>query len=162
MLQDHPFYGWKLLIALAAIVSINMGMNYAAAGVIIWPMARDLELTRSTPGLGSTVFLLCFGLTAPLVARAVNSRGARVSLCIGSILVALGSFLLGSWASRGWHFVVCYGFLLGTGCAYGAMIPAQTCVTLWFEKRRAIALSLGRPRRLDLGTAAHPHDRIPA
>lgn len=142
MVQNRPFYGWKLLAALAAIVSINMGMNYAAAGVIIAPMAKDLAVSRGTLGLGSTVFLLCFGLMAPLVARAVNSLGARVSLCIGSLFVALGSILLATCASRGWHFVVCYGFFLGTGCSFGAMIPAQSCVTLWFEKRRAMALAL--------------------
>jgi cyanate permease len=142
MPESRSFYGWKLLAALAVIVSINMGMNYAAAGVIIAPMAKDLGLSRGTLGLGSTVFLLCFGLTAPLVARAVNSLGARVSLCIGSLLVALGSILLATVARQGWHFVVCYGLLLGTGCAFGAMIPAQSCVTIWFEKRRAIALAL--------------------
>jgi cyanate permease len=142
MPERHPFYGWKLLAALAAIVSINMGMNYAAAGVIIAPMAKDLGLGRGTLGFGSTLFLLCFGLTAPLVARAVNSFGARMSLCIGSLMVALGSILLATVARQGWHFVVCYGFFLGTGCAFGAMIPAQSCVTIWFEKRRAMALAL--------------------
>jgi sugar phosphate permease len=142
MPKSRPFYGWKLLAALAVIVSINMGMNYAAAEVIIAPMAKDLGLSRGALGFGSTVFLLCFGLTAPLVARAVNSIGAQVSLCIGSFLVALGSILLATVVNQGSHFVVCYGFLLSTGCAFGAMIPAQSCVTVWFEKRRAMALAL--------------------
>jgi MFS family permease len=72
----------------------------------------------------------------------VNSFGARATLCTGSLLVALGSLLLATFARQGWHFVVGYGFLLGTGCSFGSMVAAQSCATLWFEKRRAMALAL--------------------
>ncbi len=142
MQQNRTFYGWKLLTALAAIVSINVGMTYVAAAVVNAPMARDLEMSRGTLGLGSTVFLLCLGLSAPLVARSVNSLGSRATLCIGSLLVALGSILLASCVSRGWQFVLCYGLLLGAGCGFGGIAPAHSCATLWFEKRRAMALAL--------------------
>jgi MFS family permease len=142
MLQNRPFYGWKLLTALAAIVSINVGMTYVAAAVVNAPMARDLEMSRGTLGLGSTVFLLCLGLSAPLVARSVNALGSRATLCVGSLLIALGSILLASCVSRGWQFVLGYGLLLGAGCGFGGMAPAHSCATLWFEKRRAMALAL--------------------
>jgi sugar phosphate permease len=142
MVQKRPFYGWKLLAALAAVVSINQGMTYVGAAVINAPMAKDLGLSRGTLGLGSTVFLLCLGLTAPLVARTVNSFGARATLCLGSLLVALGALLLATCASRGWHFIIFYGVLLGTGDVFGGMVAAQSCATLWFEKRRATAFAL--------------------
>jgi MFS family permease len=142
MAENRPFYGWKLLAALAVLTAINQGGTYLGAAVINAPMAKDLGLNRSTLGLGSTVFVLCIALSAPLVARMVNSLGARTTMCTGSLLVALGSILLATVATRGWHFVVCYGILLGAGCNFGAMIPAQSCATLWFEKRRAMALAL--------------------
>jgi MFS family permease len=142
MVQKNPFYGWKLLAALAAVVAVNQGATYLGASVINAPMAKDLGMSRGTLGLGSTVFVLCIALLAPLVARAVNSFGTRATMCIGSLLVALGSILLATCVTRGWHFVVCYGFLLGTGCGFGSMVPAQSCATLWFEKRRAMALAL--------------------
>jgi len=142
MVQNRPFYGWKLLTALAGIAAINQGGTYLGAAVINAPMAKDLGLSRGTLGLGSTVFVLCIALTAPLVARMVNSFGARTTLSTGSSLVALGSILLATWASRGWHFVLGYGFLLGAGCSFGSMVAAQSCATLWFEKRRAMALAL--------------------
>jgi sugar phosphate permease len=58
------------------------------------------------------------------------------------LLVALGAILLATCASKGWHLVVCYGFLLGSGDVFGGMIPAQSCATLWFEKRRAMTFAL--------------------
>jgi MFS family permease len=141
MAQSRTFYGWKLLAALAAIASVNQGVTYLGAAVINAPMAKDLGISRGTLGLGSTVFVLCIALTAPLAARMVNLYGARTTLCTGSLFVALGSILL-AYASQGWQFVVGYGFLLGAGCSFGSMVPAQSCATLWFEKRRAMALSL--------------------
>ena len=142
VITNRPFYGWKLLAALAAIAAINQGVTYLGASVINAPMAKDLGISRGTLGLGSTVFVLCIALTAPLAARMVNSFGARTTLCTGSSLVALGSILLATFASRGWHFVLGYGFLLGMGCSFGSMVPAQSCAALWFEKRRAMAFSL--------------------
>src|ERR1700753_2680700 len=108
MVQDRPFYGWWLLAALAFIVSVNQGATYVGAAVISAPMAKDLGLNRGTLGLGSTVFLLCLGLAAPLVGGMVNAFGARVTLYVGSLLVALGAFLLAACATRGWQFVLFY------------------------------------------------------
>ncbi|SEF79208.1 Major Facilitator Superfamily protein [Bryocella elongata] len=142
MLRVSSFYGWRLLAALAAIASVNQGMTYLGAGVINAPMARNLGLSRGILGLGSTFFVLCIGLSAPLVGGLVNAFGSRLCLVFGSLLVALGAILLATGASQGWHFVVCYGLLLGMGCGFGSMIPAQSCASLWFERRRATALGL--------------------
>jgi sugar phosphate permease len=142
MTEARKFFGWKLLIALSTIVSVNLGVAYVGASVINAPMAKDLGLSRGTLGLGSTVFVLCVGLGAPLVARVINSMGARRSLFIGSLLVATGAFLLAVWVSEGWQYVLTYGVLLGLGTAFGALIPAQTCASTWFERRRALALAL--------------------
>lgn len=136
------FYGWKVLGALAFIVSVNLGVTVVGAVVINAPMIRDLHLSRGTLGLGSTVFIICNGLGSPLAAHVVNTWGTRLSLCMGSLLVAFGALLLGSFVSQGWQYVLAYGVLLGLGCSFGALIPAQSCATAWFERRRVLALSL--------------------
>ena len=119
-----------------------MGVAYVGAGVINASMMKELGLSRGTLGLGSTVFVLVVGLAAPFVARVINRIGARLTLCLGSLLSALGAALLALWVSRGWEYVFAYGVLLGTGCAFGALIPAQTCASSWFERKRALALAL--------------------
>jgi predicted MFS family arabinose efflux permease len=142
MTNSRKFYGWKLLIALSSIVSVNLGVTFVGAGVINAPMATDLHLTRGTLGLGTTFFILATGFAAPLVARVIGAVGVRLTLCIGSLLVALGAILLATWVSQGWHFVVVYGLIIGLGSCFGSLIPAQTCATTWFEKRRVLALAL--------------------
>jgi MFS family permease len=142
MTGARNFYGWKLLIALCIIVSINLGVAFVGAAVINAPMAKDLHLGRSTLGLGTTFFILATGFAAPLVARTINAVGARITLCIGSSLVALGALLLATWVNQGWQFVLAYGVIIGMGSGFGSLIAAQTCATTWFEKRRVLALSL--------------------
>jgi MFS family permease len=136
------FYGWRVLGALAFIVSVNLGVTVVGAVVINAPMMRDLHLSRGTLGLGSTMFVICNGLGSPLAARVVNTWGTRVSLLMGSLLVAFGALLLASCVSQGWQYVLAYGVLLGLGCSFGALIPAQSCAAAWFERRRVLALSL--------------------
>jgi sugar phosphate permease len=142
MTQARNFYGWKLLVSLSAIVSVNLGVAYVGAGVVIAQMTKELGLSRGTLGLGSTAFVLAVGLAAPLVARLIDALGVRRTLCFGSLLTATGALLLATWVSEGWQYVLAYGVLLGMGCAFGALIPAQTCASTWFEKKRALALAL--------------------
>ena len=142
MTAARSFYGWKLLFALAFIVSVNLGVTFVGAAVVNAQMAADLHLTRRILGLGSTVFILANGLAAPLVARVINTLGVRLTLTIGSLWVALGAILLAVWVNQGWQFVLAYGLLLGLGCGFGALIPAQTCASMWFERKRALALAL--------------------
>jgi len=142
MPEARNFYGWKLLAALSAIVSVNLGFTYVGASVTNAAMAKELNLSRSMLGAGGMAFVLAVGLAAPLAARAVNALGSRITLCLGSSLVGLAALLLGAWVGVGWQYVVCYGLLMGAGCAIGSMIPAQTCASMWFERRRALALAL--------------------
>jgi cyanate permease len=119
MAEARSFYGWKLLVALSALVSVNMGIAYVGAGVVNAPMANELGLSRSTLGLGSTVFVLVVGLAAPLVARFISLIGPRRTLCFGSCLSALAALLLAVWVDEGWQYVLAYGGILGVGCAFG-------------------------------------------
>jgi len=142
MTEARSFYGWRLLTALAAVVAVNLGVTFVGAAVINAPMAKDLQLSRGTLGLGTTVYILVNGLASPLAARIINALGVRLTLCVGSAFTALGALLLATWVNQGWQFVTAYGLLLGLGCAFGALIPAQTCATEWFERRRVLALAL--------------------
>jgi MFS family permease len=142
MTNARTFYGWKLVAVLSAAVSVNVGTAYVGAGVINASMAKDLHLTRGMLGLGSTIFVLVMGLASPVAARIVNSVGARMTLCAGSLITAMGSLLLALWVSQGWQYVLVYGGVVGIGSSFGALIPAQACASIWFKNKRALAMSL--------------------
>jgi MFS family permease len=142
MTNVRAFYGWKLIAVLSAAVSVNLGTAYVGAGVVNAAMAKDLHLTRGMLGLGSTILVLVMGLASPIAARIVNAAGARITLCAGSLMTALGSLLLALWVSNAWQYVVVYGGIVGIGASFGALIPAQACTSMWFKNKRGLAMSL--------------------
>ncbi|MFT4265613.1 MAG: MFS transporter [Xenophilus sp.] len=136
------FYGWFLVWVLAAIVGINFGFCYTGASVTNASMAAEMGLSRSMLGLGFTAFVLMVGCSAPVSARLVNRYGPRRTLALGSMLVALGALLLTLVVDSGWRYVAVYGGVVAMGSGLGALIPAQSCVTNWFIKRRGIGLAI--------------------
>lgn len=142
MTDVRAFYGWKLVAVLCLVTACDVGAPQYGAGVINPVMMKDLGLDRSTLGLGFTVFVLVAGFSAPIAAKFVASIGARLTLVAGSLLVALGALVMASWATLGWHYVITFGILVGTGCGWVATVPTQACIAVWFTKKRAFAMSV--------------------
>lgn len=143
LLKSGPrFYGWFLVSILACIVGINFGFCYTGASVTNASMAAEMGLSRSMLGLGFTAFVLMVGFSAPVSARLVNRHGPRFTLALGSALVAVGALLLTIVVNGGWSYVAVYGGVVALGSGLGALIPAQSCVTNWFVRRRGIGLAI--------------------
>ena len=142
MTPRPTFYGWFLLIVLAAIVGINFGFCFTGASVTNSSMAAEMGLSRSMLGLGFTAFVLMVGCSAPVSAKLVGRYGPRKTLAIGSLLVAVGAILLTMVVDSGWSYVAVYGGVVALGSGLGALIPAQACVTNWFVKRRSFGLAV--------------------
>ena len=142
MSARRPFYGWLLVVVLAAIVGINFGFCYTGASVTNAAMATEMELTRGMLGLGFTAFVLMVGCSAPVSARLVARYGPRRTLAAGSALVAVGALLLTIVVDSGWSYIAVYGGVVAMGSGLGALIPAQSCVANWFVKRRSFGLAI--------------------
>lgn len=136
------FYGWFLVVVLAAIVGINFGFCYTGASVTNASMAAEMGLSRGMLGLGFTAFVLMVGCSAPVSARLVHRYGPRRTLALGSGLVAIGALLLTLVVDSGWSYVAVYGGVVALGSGLGALIPAQSCVANWFVKRRSFGLAI--------------------
>lgn len=142
MVDANRFYGWRVVAALWVIIFINLGFSNYGGGMINAVMANDLHFDRSILGLGFTAMTLGQGLAAPGVAWGVNRIGSRLTICFGSMVVALGAFLLAYMVTQPWHYVLAFGVTAGLGCGLGAHLPAQACIALWFERKRGVALSI--------------------
>lgn len=140
--METKFSGWKVAAALWLIIFVNLAFTSYGAGVIGAFMLGDLKIGRSVLGLGFTVLALSQGLAAPLVACAVNRIGARLTLTYGSLSLASAAFALAYFSSAGWHYVVAFGVGIGISIAFSTLIPVQTCVAMWFSKKRGLALAV--------------------
>ena len=141
MMDRTRFYGWKLLAVLWLILVINMAFPSYGAGLMNTYMATELHFSRSALGFFFALFQW-MGVLGPLVAVCVNRKGVRFTATVGCLLIAVGAFLMSSFVRSQWQVEVAFGIVVGLGVITGGMVTTQAGVGRWFEKRKALAISL--------------------
>jgi MFS family permease len=142
MVQPARFYGWKLLAVLWIISVVDLAFPYYGGGLIGAYMARDLHLSRSSLGLSYGIFQWMTALPSPLVAICINKKGVRFTQFLGSIMVCLGALLMACFVRSGLQVDIVFGVVVGTGLLTAGMVTPQIAAGRWFEKRKALAISL--------------------
>jgi MFS family permease len=119
----------------AAVVALGItqitawGTSYYCLGVLAGPISHDTGWSRGFVFLGFTVALLAMGLVSNAVGRAIDRRGGRAVMTLGTVLVSIGLFALAHVRSEALYLVV-WAFL-GVGmrlCLYDAAFAAQVQV----------------------------------
>ncbi|NCB42401.1 MAG: MFS transporter [Clostridia bacterium] len=141
-MKEKRFYGWTLVGVFSLVYFLNTSFPMYGAGVINSYMAQSLNMSRSVLGLGVTVFSLTYGLLSPITAFSVNKLGVRLTLSIGATIMSFGALIMSFAVKDATSYIVTYGCVMGFGFGLGAMIPMQSGITLWFRKKKALALSI--------------------
>jgi MFS family permease len=141
-LSKADFYGWKLLAVFWLVLFVNLAFPAYGTGVINTYMAAALHVDRKMMGLPYSVYMLMSGLPAPLVALAVNRKGVRFTVLVGTGLIMAGSLLMAMFVAGILGAALAFGVLVGGGVATGGALATQTGVTYWFVRRRALALAI--------------------
>ena len=139
---EQPFYGWKLVGFFFMIYFFNASFPYYGGTIINAFMAEDLGMDRSTLGLGFSVYVLALGLSGPLIGILINKIGIRASLVLGGAAIIIGSLLMSFVTTTVWQYVLFFGVIVGVGGSVGSIYPVQTGITLWFRRRKAMAMSI--------------------
>ena len=101
------------------------GTSYYCLGVLAGPISQDTGWSRGFVFLGFTVALLTMGLVSTSVGRAIDRRGARGVMTLGTVIVSAGLFALAHVRSEPAYLAV--WALLGLGmrlCLYDAAFAA--------------------------------------
>lgn len=142
MAQNDTFYGWKLVAVLWLIYCITAAFPIYGGTVITADMVGKVGFNRSILGLGFSLLMMMGGIPAPLVARAINYKGIRHSIITGTIIIAFACALLATMVKQTATYVMVYGIIMGIGFCYASTLPVQTGITLWFHKKRALAMGI--------------------
>jgi MFS family permease len=132
-------YGWVIVAAGALMTCVAIGAMFSLA-VYLTPMAAATGWSRAGISSAMSLNFLAMGV-AGFAWGAVSDRfGPRIVVLSGAVLLGLGQ-LLASRAGSLLQFQLGYGILVGVaGGAFFA--PLMATVTTWFEKNRALAVSL--------------------
>lgn len=140
--MKQPFYGWKLIAAVWAILAFTSGFTVYGGSVINTNMINAMQLDRKSLGIIGGSFALCMGLFSPLVGIIVNKWGAKKAFTAGSLIVLLGAVALATIIDSVIGAAIAYGFAVGCGTTLCGIVPAQTVVGFWFRKKVALALTI--------------------
>ncbi|MEY2880194.1 MAG: hypothetical protein RLZZ15_2574 [Verrucomicrobiota bacterium] len=131
---------WRGVAALAVAEMVAWGVLVYAFGVLLPAMEADLGIGRSALTAVFSGALVASGLTAPLIARALDRWGARRVMTTGAAAAVL---LLVAW-SRAETLAGCVIVWLALGGAHAAVLydPAFVAATRWCadvrERTRAL------------------------
>jgi MFS family permease len=132
-------YGW-ILVALGGLMGcVAVGAMFSLA-VFLEPMSVETGWGRTGISFAMTLNFLAMGLGSFGWGLASDQWGARVVVLIGSAVLGL-ALVLASRAETLAQFQFTYGVLVGAATA-SFFAPMIATVTGWFDKHRALAVSL--------------------
>jgi len=137
--QGEQRYGWVVVGAGAFLTCVAMGAAFSLP-VFLAPITEATGWSRTGVSGAMTIVFLSMGL-AGFASGVLSDRfGARIVVLAGGMLLTLG-LLLASRATSLLEFQLAYGVLVGTA-AGSFFAPLMATVAAWFDRRRALAVSL--------------------
>ncbi|MFJ5552259.1 MFS transporter [Streptomyces sp. NPDC093225] len=125
-------------VAAVTFVTIVGAAAFASLpGLLIEPLHTEFDWSRGTIGLGVSVNLALYGLTAPFAAALMDRFGIRRVVAVALTVIAAGS-LLTVWMTAAWQLVLYWGVLVGLGSGSMALAFAATVTNRWFTARRGL------------------------
>ncbi len=129
----------RLLVTLALMMIGASGMYVVP--VVLSSVQAEFGVARADASLPYTLQMIGFGIGGVLMGKLADRFGVMVPLLMGAVCLGLG-FIAASFASNIWMFAIAHGLLiglLGSSCTFAPLI-ADT--SLWFVRRRGIAVAV--------------------
>jgi MFS family permease len=135
---DSPYAWTRLWIALALMTIGGSGM-YSMA-VVLPPLQAEFGIARGDASLPFTLTMIGFGFGGILMGKLSDRFGVIVPVMIGSVCLGLG-FIAASFVQNLFQFTAIHGLLIGVGTS-GTFVPLVADITLWFTRRRGVAVAI--------------------
>ncbi len=133
-------YAWMRLIVTLALMTIGSGGMYVVS-VVLPSVQAEFGVARADASLPYTAMMIGFGVGGILMGRLADRFGVMVPVLIGAAGLATGFWAAGSASSIGW-FSVAHGVLIGLLGSSATFAPLVADTSLWFERRRGIAVAV--------------------
>lgn len=136
---DSPQAWWRLAIVLL-LMTIGSGAMYVIA-VVLPAVQAEFGAARADASLPYTLMMVGFGLGGIALGRLADRVGVMWVVLIGA--AGLGSgFVLAGLAPNLITFALLHGVLLGALGSAATFAPLVADTSLWFERRRGIAVAI--------------------
>ena len=132
-------YAWARLVASLMLMTIS-GVGMYAVAVALPAVQAEFGISRSGASLPYAATLIGFGLGGILMGRLSDRFGVMVPVLIGGVCLGLGFAAAGASSGLG-QFALAQLMigLLGTSSAFA---PLVADASMWFTRRRGIAVAI--------------------
>jgi MFS family permease len=134
------YYGWVIVLTLAATETVSWGILSYGFGVLLVPIEREFGWSRAATAGAFSLAILISGVAGLPVGRWVDRHGPRWLMTGGSLLAVAGLLALARVESLPAYYAV--WALLGVAMAATLYEPAFVAVAAWFVRRRGRALAV--------------------
>ena len=131
---------WLRLLVTVALMTIGGGGMYAAI-VVLPAVQTEFGVARADASLPYTLTMIGFGFGGILLGRLADRFGVIVPVLIGTACVSAGFVIAGNAQSL-WGFTIAQSVLMGALGSAATFSPLVADASLWFERRRGIAVAI--------------------
>jgi MFS family permease len=128
------------LVAALALMTIGSSGMYVVA-VVLPAVQQEFGVARADASLPYTLMMIGFGLGGILMGRLADRFGVVVPILIGAAGLG-GGFVAAGLAGSVWTFALAHGVLMGLLGSSATFAPLVADASLWFERRRGIAVAV--------------------
>lgn len=133
-------YAWTRLFISLALVTIGNVAMYAVS-VVLPAIQEDFGVTRADASLPYAMIMLGFGIGGIAMGWLADRVGIFVPLVVGSLGLSAGMVLAGTVSSIT-AFNAVNGLLIGLLGSSAFFAPLVADVSLWFTRRRGLAVAI--------------------
>jgi MFS family permease len=138
--QPESPYAWMRLCASLALMTLG-GVAMYGVVVVLPALQAEFGVARADASLPYTLTMIGFGVGGILMGVLVDRFGVAVPAVIGSVCLSAGLVLSGM-AGSVFQFALVHGVLAGMlGCS-ATFAPLVADISLWFKRRRGIAVAI--------------------
>jgi len=136
---DSRYAFARLAIALALATIGAAGMYIVP--VVLPSVQAEFGVARADASMPYSMLMIGFGIGGLMMGRLADRFGIRVPLLIGAVGLGVG-FAAAAMAGTIWTFMLAHGLLIGfLGCS-AMFAPLLADTSLWFVRRRGIAVAI--------------------
>jgi MFS family permease len=133
-------YAWARLAASLALMTIG-GAGMYVVTVALPPVQAEFAASRSDASLPYTLTMIGFGVGGILMGRLADRFGVMVPVMLGGACLGLG-FIAAGFSQSLMQFALIQGLVIGLLGTAATFAPLVADASLWFTRRRGIAVAI--------------------
>jgi MFS family permease len=131
---------WRRLLVTLALMTVGAAGMYIVP-VVLPAVQADFGVARADASLPYTLLMVGFGLGGMLMGRLADRFGVALPLSLGAVGMGLG-FAAAALSHNIWLFALAHGLLIGLLGSSATFSPLLADTSLWFVRRRGIAVAV--------------------